>query len=98
MELEAMHKKVIAAAKANPPSTEVPYAFEKRIMANLRALKVDAWAFWEKALWKSAMACAALVAILSVADFQTPQPAEDLSAVIQNTVYAAFQDGVADSL
>lgn len=98
MELETKRQKLIAAARANPPSTRVPYAFEKRVMAHLRSLKTDPWAFWERALWKSAMGCAALVLVLSILDHQSTPPAEDLSAVIQNTVYAAVQDSIADSL
>ena len=35
MNLAELERKLIAAARANPPSDRVPYAFEKRIMARL---------------------------------------------------------------
>lgn len=37
MKLAALQKKLLAAAKANPPADRVPLAFEKRILANLKA-------------------------------------------------------------
>ena len=47
MNLAELERKLIAAARANPPSDRVPYAFEKRIMARLAARPVvDGWALW----------------------------------------------------
>ena len=40
MNLAELERKLIAAARANPPSDRVPYAFEKRIMARLAARPV----------------------------------------------------------
>ena len=37
MNLEQLQKKLLAAARANPPADRVPYAFEKRILAQLAA-------------------------------------------------------------
>ncbi len=37
MNLAELQKKLIAAARANPPGDGVPYAFEKRVMALLAA-------------------------------------------------------------
>jgi len=37
MNLAGLQRKLIAAARANPPSDRVPFAFEKRILAQLRA-------------------------------------------------------------
>lgn len=98
MELETKRQKVIAVAKGEIPSTRVPYAFEKRIMAQLRNIKLDPWAFWERALWKAAAGCAALVVVLAVFDHESAAQPEDLSAVIQNTVYAAVQESIPGSL
>ena len=53
MNLAELERKLIAAARANPPSDRVPYAFEKRIMARLAAWPVaDSWALWARALWR----------------------------------------------
>ena len=55
MNLAELERKLIAAARANPPSDRVPYAFEKRIMARLAARPVaDGWALWARALWRAA--------------------------------------------
>ena len=67
MNLSEMHRKLIAAARSNPPAETVPYAFEKRIMARLENARTeDAWGLWGRALWRGAFACAALSAVLSL--------------------------------
>src|ERR1039458_1755153 len=49
MNVTQLERKLIAAARANPPTDRVPYAFEKRIIAHLAAQPVvDAWALWLK--------------------------------------------------
>ena len=53
MNLFELKKKLLAAARRNPPSDRVPYAFEKRIMAHLAAQPLlDAWAFWVRGFWR----------------------------------------------
>ena len=37
MNIAELQKKLLAAARANPPGDRVPYAFEKRVMALLAA-------------------------------------------------------------
>lgn len=61
----------MAAARANPPGNQVPYAFEKRVMAHLqgRAME-DVWTLWGKALWRSAFACMAVAVALSLWSLQ----------------------------
>ena len=67
IDLTQLQKKLVAAARADPPSDRVPYAFEQRIMAHVRALpKVDGWALWGGALWRAAMPCVALMLTLGV--------------------------------
>lgn len=72
MNLAKLHAKLIAAARANPASDQVPYAFEKRVMARLRDAKgEDSWALWGRALWRSAFACLAIAIGLSVWSLQS---------------------------
>lgn len=67
MNLCALREKLVAVARSNPPSEQVPYAFEKRVMAGLAALpKVDEWAWWGRALWRGAAACAGVALLFSV--------------------------------
>ena len=66
MNLDALQKKLLAAARAHPPGEQVPYAFEKRIMARLTsAAPVDAWTLWGHALWQAAASCLAIMLLSS---------------------------------
>jgi len=102
MKLDQLHQKLIAAARANPPSDRVPLAFEKRIMARLPARHVlDEWALWSRALWRAAAPCVAIMLLLSAWTFFAPNgavPSNDLSQDFENTLLAAVdQDQPADS-
>jgi hypothetical protein len=67
MNLAELHKKLMAAARANPPSAHVPYAFEQRIMARLTSRPaVDEWAGWIRSLWCAAGVCAAIALLMGV--------------------------------
>jgi hypothetical protein len=102
MKLDELHQKLIAAARANPPSDHVPFAFEKRIMARLPARLVpDEWALWSHALWRAAALCVAVMLLFTAWTFVAPTsaaPASDLSQEFENTLLAAVgQDQPADS-
>ncbi len=93
MNLDELHRKLIAAAKANPPSDRVPFAFEKRITARLagRHSLANDCALWAQALWRATVPCVAVMLLLSAWSFlgaNTP-PSTDLSQDIENTVLAA---------
>lgn len=95
MDLIELRKKLIAAARANAPSEQVPYAFEKRVMARLAAkAKVDEWAWWGRALWRGAAACAAVTLFctaLAVFSPRTPVPA-GATADLEEAVLALVND------
>ena len=102
MNLAELERKLIAAARANPPSERVPYAFEKRIMARLAARPVpDNWALWARALWRAVAPCVAIMLLLGAWSFVASQgspPANDLSQELERTLLAAVdQDQPADS-
>ena len=103
MNLNELQRKLIAAARATPPSEQVPYAFEQRVLARLRKPPVsDEWALWARALWRSAAPCVALMMLLcawSVLTSGNHSPATDLSQEIENTVFAAADtESAAESL
>jgi hypothetical protein len=99
MNLDQIQRKLLAAARAYRPSERVPYAFEQRIMARVRALPVpDEWAQWARALWNAAAPCVAIMILLSAWSLFTPAnpPANptpaapiDLSQALQDTILAA---------
>ena len=102
MNLAELERKLIAAARANPPSDRVPYAFEKRITAHLAARPVvDDWALWARALWRATAPCVAIMLLLAAWSFFAPQTstsANDLSQQLEQTLLAAVdQDQPADS-
>ena len=103
MNLEQLHKKLLAAARANPPGDRVPYAFSKRIMARIaESPAVDAWAVWGRALWRAAAPCVALALVLGAVTFlrtEMAQPANgpvvetvDLSQHFENTMLAGVNE------
>lgn len=93
MDLVELERKLIAAARANPPSDGVPYAFEKRIGSQLQAKSVlNPEAFWAFALWRSAAVCLGIVLIVGAAShfvLQTSRSTTDLSQDFEKTMLAA---------
>jgi hypothetical protein len=102
MNLAQLQRKLIAVARANPPSERVPYAFEKRILARLAARPImDRWELWGRALLRAAAPCIAIMLLLGAwALFAPPPntPTNDLSQQLEQTLLAAVdQDQPIDS-
>src|ERR1700744_1340547 len=95
MKLDELEKKLIAVARANPPSDHVPPTFEKRVMALITAGPVhDLWAAWAKALWYAAAPCVAVMLLFSTWAFvrsaeQKQSSTTDLAQQLDNTLLAA---------
>ena len=94
MNAELLQKKLVAAARANPPGDGVPYAFEKRVMALLaaRAAIGDNVVLWVRGLWRAAVSCMAIALLLGAWAFFYPATngnAVDLSQNFENTLLAA---------
>jgi len=92
MNLIELQRKLINAARANPPSEHVPYAFEKRIMAQVEAQGIDKWAPWAAGLWRAAVPCVAITLVLGAWSFFGAGGAgglEDLAQEFDNAVLAA---------
>jgi hypothetical protein len=96
MNTEELRKKLLAAARANPPGDHVPLAFEKRILANLAAKPVaDLAALWARALWRAAVPCVAVTVLLGAFSFMPTSTTtnstneEDLSKTFEQTLLAS---------
>ena len=93
MNLAELQKKLIAAARLNPPDDRVPYAFEKRITALIAARAgADRWVFWTRGLWRAAASCVAVAVVCGAVSLFMPATADngnDLSQEFENTLLAS---------
>ncbi|MGO9001469.1 MAG: hypothetical protein ACLQHM_05825 [Limisphaerales bacterium] len=93
MNIAELQKKLLAAARANPPGDRVPYAFEKRVVALLAArTAVDPLALWVRGLWRAAVSCVAIALLLGAWAFFNPAASsktDDLSQNFENTLLAS---------
>jgi len=93
MNLDNLQTKLIAAARAAQPSEQVPYAFEKRVMARLtESVRVDLLGAWSAALWRAAIGCVAVAVLsgaLSVWNSHHHSTEGDLSQEFETAVFAS---------
>lgn len=97
MNLTQLQKKLVLAARLSVPDDRVPYAFEKRIMAQISASAVvERWVFWTQGLWRAAGACVAVAVVFGAILLFTPVTPEkhsDLSQDFENTLLATVDQG-----
>ena len=101
MNLESLRNQLLAAARSQPPSDRVPYAFEQRILARLRAQPVpDLGALWTRMLWRAAAPCVAIALTIgvwvSVGGVTTPAPSETSEAEFAQVFEQTMLAGVAE--
>jgi len=91
MDLSNLRKKLIAAAQSNPPGEQVPYAFEKRIMARLVALpRIDEWVWWSRALWRGAAVCTLVALLFSAWSLTAGRDSSSGPVDLEDTVVASL--------
>ena len=67
--IEQLQNELLKTGKSIREDDSVPYAFEQRIMAQLRqATQRDTWANWSMALWRGLAPCLG-IAILTITWF-----------------------------
>ena len=97
MNLVELQRKLITAARANPPGDGVPYAFEKRVTAMLASrVAPDHMALWVHGLWRAAVSCVAITMLLGAWAFFMPATttsSNDLSQDLENTLLASLDQG-----
>ncbi|MFM1769904.1 MAG: hypothetical protein RJA22_2433 [Verrucomicrobiota bacterium] len=99
MNLTELHRRLLAAARADAPPGDVPYGFTQRVMARVASRPVvsgtDSWAALLRPLWCGAAACAALALLLqfNLAPLP-PDGGEDgaFSAAVEETLLAPAGD------
>ncbi len=82
MKLDKIIEKLLFSAKNDTPSDHVPYAFEKRIMANIteQPQKTDSWLDLGRLLWRAVVPYTA-VAVFAAATWLTISPAQNSHVV-----------------
>jgi hypothetical protein len=94
MNIAALHQKLIAAARLQPPDDRVPYAYERRIMALVSEhAAVSNRLLWARGLWRAAASCLALAAVCGAITFFMPvnvDSSNDLSQEFENTLLASI--------
>ena len=100
MKLDDLQRKLIAAARKNPPDDGVPYAFEKRVMARLHSSPSSAFApgmYPSMRAWWVAAAASASIALLagvwSVSPLGQSQHLAAADALDETVLAAALDDG-----
>jgi hypothetical protein len=89
-----LQNKLLAAARANVPGGQVPYAFEKRVTALIVShIAPDNLALWVHGLWRAAVSCVAVTLLLGAWAMFSPvastATADDLSQNFENTLLAS---------
>ena len=80
----------VEMARALPPVEQVPYAFEKRVLARIREISSDPWAAWSGLMWRAAVACLmiSLGAGLLSASRAEPKAGELVASDLEEVVFA----------
>lgn len=78
------------AARSIPLNAGVPYAFEKRVMAHLLGARpADLWSVYAGMMWRAALSCILISAIVgAAATFANPSRAELFATDLERTVLA----------
>ena len=67
--IEDILESLLTQTREIPTNDQVPYAFEKRIMAHIKegpAALADVWSAWAQSLWKAVVPCLAVLVMVAV--------------------------------
>jgi len=96
-----LRTKLLRAAQQEPPQDHVPYAFEKRIMAQLgRVSPMDVWAAWGLPLWRGAVSCVAITLLCGAWSLAVPASRDSQDSFAQEfegTILASLNQHVEDA-
>ena len=100
MNASDLQTKLIEAARQEPRQDQVPYAFEKRIMARLAGLSpLNDWALWGRPLWRAALSCVAitiLCGIWSMSSAPKNDNSDSFSQAFERAVFASADQHLED--
>jgi len=93
---DARLQKFVHLARSLPANEHVPYAFEKRIMAQLnRSPPQESLTVWSRLMWRAALACVTISIFAGAwARFEAPRvSAELLASDLEEAVLAPVHEG-----
>ncbi len=103
MNASKLQSKLIEAARKEPLSDRVPYAFEKRIMARLAGMTpLNPWALWGRPLWRAALFCVAITLLCGLWSIMTSAPApkndtpDNFAQAFDRALYASSDQRLED--
>jgi hypothetical protein len=79
----------VQLARQMPLDERVPYAFEKRVLANISLPAVDPMTQWARGLWRAVAPCIAIMAVTAAVCFGRAGEAEastNLDVDLENAV------------
>ena len=79
----------VKLARQMPADERVPYAFEKRVIANLEPTVADPLTHWAKGLWRAVAPCLAIMGVTAAVCFSQagePPAATNLEIDLENAV------------
>lgn len=97
MTVESLYKKLVSVARANPPSEEVPYAFESRVMARLRAQSaraLDPWLLLARGLWRAIVPCCGVAAVIICWSLLSDRSSQDFNVGSADDLEVALVDSI----
>jgi hypothetical protein len=101
MNVHELHAKLIAAARKHPPSEQIPYAFEQRILSRLSGRPApNIWALWCRPLWQAALSCVAITVLCGLWAYGSrpnPDSADNFSQDFAAAVFAPMDEHIEDA-
>lgn len=96
MNTKLLQQKLLRVARANPPSDNVPFAFEQRILALVRSKPpVDVLSLWARALWRAAIPCLAITMLFFAWSASNPHPSNaEISASLDTQLESTLMASV----
>lgn len=90
--MEPLRQRLLAAARTDPPSDRVPYAFEKRIMARLAGRPIpDRWAAWGAFFWRALAPCCAVMILTGAGSAALDPAGDDLGTELDAVLLADLE-------
>ena len=96
-----LERRLIAAARKDPPPSQVPLAFEKRIMARIgSSLPFSPWVLWCAPLWRAAISCVAITLLCGLwclVCAPKTERSESFSQAFEGAVFSTVNDRFEDA-